>query len=90
MVFVFVGWMIFRHVKDDFGKLLVFSLMGVIGMQATINIAVATVSVPTKGIALPFISAGGSGLIFAGMAIGIVCSVNKYSEWNLLQDSSEA
>lgn len=88
MVFVIVGWMIFRQVKDNFGKLLVFGLLGVIGMQATINIAVATVSVPTKGIALPFISAGGSGLIFAGMAIGIVCSVNKYSQWNLLQDSS--
>lgn len=87
MVFVIVGWLIFRHVKDDFGKLLVFGLMGVIAMQATINIAVATVSVPTKGIALPFVSAGGSGLIFAGMAIGIVCSVNKYSQWNLLKDS---
>ena len=82
-VLVMVGWRIYRHVEDPFGRLLVVGLLGTIGLQAAINIAVATVSMPTKGIALPFVSAGGSGLIFAAIAIGMVCSVNRYSEWNL-------
>jgi cell division protein FtsW len=46
-------------VQDEFGRLLVLGFIGVIGLQAAINIAVATVSMPTKGIALPFVSAGG-------------------------------
>jgi len=83
MVFVLMGWLIYRHVQDEFGRLLVLGFIGVIGLQAAINIAVATVSMPTKGIALPFVSAGGSGLVFAAISVGIVCSINRYSEWNM-------
>jgi cell division protein FtsW len=83
MVFVLTGWLIYRHVQDEFGRLLVLGFIGVIGLQAAINIAVATVSMPTKGIALPFVSAGGSGLVFAAISVGIVCSINRYSEWNM-------
>jgi cell division protein FtsW len=82
-VMAIVGWLIYRYVEDGFGRLLVIGLLGTIGLQAAINVAVATVSMPTKGIALPFVSAGGSGLVFAAMAVGIVCSANRYSEWNL-------
>ena len=46
-----------------------------IGLQAAINIAVATVSVPTKGLSLPLISAGGSGLIITCGALGLLRSV---------------
>jgi cell division protein FtsW len=83
MVFVLTGWLIYRHVQDEFGRLLVFGFISVIGLQAAINIAVATVSMPTKGIALPFVSAGGSGLVFAAISVGIACSVNRYSAWNM-------
>jgi cell division protein FtsW len=41
-----------------------------VGLQATINIAVATVSVPTKGLSLPLVSAGGSGLVITCAALG--------------------
>ena len=80
MVFVVVGWLIYRRAADDFGRMLVFGLIGMLGLQAAINVAVATVSVPTKGIALPFVSAGGSGLIFAALGIGLVCSVSRNSD----------
>ena len=48
-----------------------------IGLQATINIAVATVSVPTKGLSLPLISAGGSGLVITCAALGLLFSITK-------------
>jgi len=83
VVFVMVGWLIYRHVRDPFGKLMVFGLVSMVGLQAAINVAVATVSMPTKGIALPFVSAGGSGLIFSAVAVGLICSVYRYSEYEL-------
>jgi cell division protein FtsW len=48
-----------------------------LGLQASINIAVATVSVPTKGLSLPLISAGGSGLIITCAALGVLYSVAR-------------
>jgi len=82
-VIVVVGWLIYRHARDNFGKLLVFGFTGTIALQAVINVAVATVSMPTKGIALPFVSAGGSGLVFSAVAVGLICSVCRYSECEL-------
>ncbi|MBI4323955.1 MAG: FtsW/RodA/SpoVE family cell cycle protein [Chloroflexi bacterium] len=46
-----------------------------IGLQAFINIGVATISLPNKGIPLPFISYGGSNLISLLTCIGLVLSV---------------
>jgi cell division protein FtsW len=44
-----------------------------------INIAVATVSVPTKGLSLPLVSAGGSGLIITCAALGLLYSVTRFN-----------
>src|SRR5689334_18482840 len=49
-----------------------------LGLQATINIAVATVSVPTKGLSLPLVSAGGSGLVITCAALGLLYSITKF------------
>jgi hypothetical protein len=43
-----------------------------------INIAVATVSVPTKGLSLPLVSAGGSGLVISCAALGLLYSVLRF------------
>lgn len=88
---IWSGRQVFRRCGDDFGKLLTFGIISTIGLQAAINIAVATVSVPTKGIALPFVSAGGSGLIFSAAALGLVCSVanrRRRASDDLEQDTS--
>jgi cell division protein FtsW len=60
---------------DRFGFLLTFGWVFCIGLQAAGNIAVVTGSVPTKGIALPFLSLGGSSLVVLCAALGIVYSV---------------
>lgn len=75
MLFITQGIKIMRKAADSLGRLLAFGLVFTLGLQVAMNIAVATVSVPTKGIALPLVSAGGSGLLLAGCAIGIVSNV---------------
>jgi cell division protein FtsW len=75
---LYVSWQLMRQTRDGFGRLLAFGIGSMIGMQALINIAVATVSVPTKGLSLPLISAGGTGLIITCAALGILHSVARH------------
>ena len=72
---LYVAWQALRQRRDDFGRMLGFGIGSMIGFQAAINIAVATVSVPPKGLSLPLVSAGGSGLIITCAALGLLFSV---------------
>jgi len=75
---IYIAWQAVRQKRDSFGRMLAFGIGSMIGLQATINIAVATVTVPTKGLSLPLISAGGSGLIITCSALGLLYSVTRY------------
>ncbi len=75
---LFVAWQVVRKQRDSFGRLLAFGTACMIGFQALINIAVATVSVPTKGLSLPLISAGGTGLIITCAALGLLASTCRH------------
>jgi cell division protein FtsW len=74
---VYVGWQIIRQNRDNFGSLLAFGVSSMLSLQAAINMAVATVSVPTKGLSLPLVSAGGTGLIFTAAALGLMSSAAR-------------
>lgn len=63
--------------STEFGRLLALGATLTIGLQAAMNIAVVTVSVPTKGIALPLVSAGGSGVILLGILVGMLVNVAR-------------
>ena len=75
---LFVAWQVVRQNRDSFGRLLAFGIASMLGLQAAINMAVATVSVPTKGLSLPLVSAGGSGLVITCAALGLLYSVTRY------------
>lgn len=60
---------------DMFGTMLVVGVMGHIGVQAVLNIAVVTNTIPNTGVSLPFISYGGSSVMFLLFEVGIVLSV---------------
>ena len=75
--FVIVGWRVMSRCQNLFGKMVAFGITAMIGLQAAFNIAVVTVTVPTKGIALPFISSGGTGWIMNAAAIGVLMSIER-------------
>jgi cell division protein FtsW len=74
MLFIF-GLRIAWNARDDFGRLLAYGITLMITVQALINFAVVTGCVPTKGLALPFISYGGSSLVVSGVMIGILVNI---------------
>lgn len=75
---VYVAWQTIKEKRDDFGRLLAFGVASMLGLQAAMNMAVATVSVPTKGLSLPLVSAGGSGLVITCAALGLLYSVTRF------------
>ena len=74
---------IVRDCRNSFARLLSFGIMMTIGLQALINIAVVTGMMPTKGIALPFLSHGGTGWVMTAAAVGILGSVDRMSRRGL-------
>jgi cell division protein FtsW len=64
-----------KKAQDKFGQLLVFGLGFNILVSAFINAAVVTGLFPTTGITLPFISFGGTSVVFMGVSIGIIINV---------------
>ena len=77
LAFVIIGWRIATRCQHQFGKMVAFGITAMIGLQAAFNIAVVTVTVPTKGIALPLISSGGTGWIMNALAIGVLMSIER-------------
>jgi cell division protein FtsW len=77
---LYCAWQTLKEKRDNFGRLLAFGVGTMITLQALINIAVATVSVPTKGLSLPLISAGGSGLLITCAALGLLRSACRFEQ----------
>lgn len=76
---VWRGYVIAMRAPDKFGSLLAVGLITQVGLQAALNIAVVTNSVPNTGISLPFFSAGGSSLMMLLFQMGVVLSVSRFS-----------
>ena len=67
------------HTRDEYSRLLVVGILAWLSTQAIINIGAMLGLLPLKGITLPFISYGGTSLIFVAAAIGVVFSVSRYT-----------
>jgi len=72
------GFTIAMRAPDAFGRLLATGVTCVILVQALVNIAVVTNSVPYTGITLPFISYGGSSLVVTLAAVGLLLAVSRH------------
>lgn len=73
--FVILGIIIICRCDEAFGKLVAFGIVLAIAFQAVINLGVVTKLLPTKGIALPLVSAGGSHLFLTAAAIGVLVNI---------------
>ncbi len=80
LMFIMLIWrmmIIANNAPDLYGAMLVVGVIGHIAIQAILNIAVVTATIPNTGISLPFISYGGSSVMFLLIEIGLVLSVAK-------------
>lgn len=80
LLFLLLIWrcmIIANNAPDLFGALLVVGVMGHLAIQVILNIAVCTSVIPNTGISLPFISYGGSSVMFLLIEIGIVLNVGR-------------
>jgi len=75
IVLVFQGFVIAFRAADLFGTLLAAGLTMLIAVEAAINIAAVVGLIPTKGLALPFMSYGGSSLVMSLAAVGALMSI---------------
>lgn len=77
-VLIACGVIISLRAPDLFGQYLGMGTTLMIGMQAMINIGVVTAWLPTKGLALPFLSYGGSNVMMNLVAVGILLSIYRH------------
>jgi cell division protein FtsW len=78
IIFAVAGVMVVLRCRDRFGRLIAAGIVMAITIQAAVNIAVVTVVVPTKGIPLPFISAGGTSMLLTAAAVGILLNIARH------------
>jgi cell division protein FtsW len=79
-VILVCGLWIATRAPDRLGRLIAFGVTLLLVFQAFFNIGVVTACLPTKGLALPFISYGGSNLITAFVAIGVLINIGMHIE----------
>lgn len=80
ILFVWLGILVVMRCKDRFGQLLAGGIVLAIAIQAALNIAVVTVVVPTKGIPLPFVSAGGTSMLLSAAAVGVLINIARQNQ----------
>jgi cell division protein FtsW len=82
LCFCVIAWRGFHaslHAPDRFGAFLALGLTTMIALQAFVNISVVLGLMPTKGIPLPFVSAGGSSLLINLIAMGMLLNVSQHA-----------
>lgn len=83
VVLVLFGFMLYRlmfiaqNAPDLYGSLIVIGVFGHIALQVVLNIAVVTNTIPTTGVTLPFISYGGTSILFLMTEMGIALGVSR-------------
>lgn len=83
LIFLLMLWrfmVISTHAPDLFGSLICAGIMGHIAIQVILNVAVVTNTIPNTGITLPFISYGGTSVLFLLSEMGLALSVSRWQK----------
>ena len=79
-VFIWRGIIIAMKAPDMFSSLIAAGITTMVGLQAIINIAVVTSSMPNTGMPLPFFSYGGTSLLILLSSVGILLNISRYAK----------
>ncbi len=74
------GFIIGLRARSRFEAMLAMGISFQVGLQAALNMAVVTATVPNTGISLPFFSYGGTSLVMLLLEMGIILSISRNSE----------
>ena len=77
---IWQGARVAKRAIDPFGYFLSIGIVGIIGLQAVVNVGVSIGALPTKGLPLPFISYGGSALVFNMVCIGLLLNISRVND----------
>ena len=80
MLYAYLLYQLFviaQNAPDMFGSMIVVGVLAHISIQVILNIAVVTNSIPNTGITLPFISYGGTSVLFLLSEMGLALSVSR-------------
>ncbi|GAB4166026.1 MAG: putative lipid II flippase FtsW [Terrimicrobiaceae bacterium] len=80
LVLCLCGTQVALNARDRFGTLLAFGCVMTLTIQAAVNIGVTTSLLPNKGMPLPFISFGGSGLAICYFMVGLLVSIHRHGQ----------
>ena len=83
MMFIILIWrfvIIANNAPDQFGAFIATGVMAHISIQVILNIAVVTNTIPNTGITLPFISYGGTSILFLLFEIGLCLGISRSIE----------
>jgi len=80
MYLIYKGVYIAIKAKDNYGFLLATGIVSIISIQAVINIAVVSGSMPVTGVPLPLISYGGTSLVINLIALGVLLNISRQSK----------
>lgn len=79
-IFIWRGILISIKAPDMFGSLIAIGITSMVGLQAVINIAVVTSSMPNTGMPLPFFSYGGTSLLILLCSVGVLLNISRASK----------
>lgn len=88
--FIWRGLLVSLRCHSSFGTLMGVGIMGLIAIQAFVNIGGVTRTIPVTGVTLPFISYGGSSLLVMMVAMGIVLSISRESSLPAKQERTKS
>lgn len=74
------GFRIAKYARDEYGRLLAVGITGTITLYALVNAGVTLGLLPTTGLPMPFVSYGGSSLVFSSFAIGVLLNISAQTD----------
>jgi cell division protein FtsW len=80
LILMLRGFKIAKFARDEFGRLLAIGITSVVTLYALVNAGVTLGILPTTGLPMPFVSYGGSSLLFTSFAIGVLLNISAQTD----------